>query len=94
MCACGSMEVKEQKVLVLLGGMGWVASVVGWLVMVTDLGVCPFAVCVASPYVHYAGAINGGTYLRYEVVVWQPEPHPGDLAVIVGLGVGGRSRGW
>ena len=88
------MDVKEQKVLVLVGRMGWVASVVGWLLI---WGFVLLAVCVASPYVHYAGAINGGTYLRYEVVVWKPESHPGDLAVIVGLvgvgvGAGGSSE--
>ena len=72
----------------MLGGMGWVASVAGWLLI---WGFVLFAVYTT---VRTLRRRNGGTYLRYEVVVWQPEPHPGDLVVIVGLGVdGGRSRG-
>ncbi len=67
---------------------------VGWLV--SDLGVCPFC-GLSSITVSTLRRRNGGTYLRYEVVVWQPESHPGDLVVIVGLvgvgvGAGGSSE--
>ncbi len=65
-----------------IGGWNGVGRVGGWLV--TDLGVCP-SCGLCSITVRTLRRRNGGTYLRYEVVVWQPESHPGDLAVIVGL---------